>query len=336
MSHQETSRLEFANACRQMLDEAEHRLDGILKDCDAVERGSSSLIDADTESMMEGIRSAVADMRRTVSDRRSSIGSRAYADEVESTRSVLSDVNSLHLRSMALRDAINRVYDARISGRASNDARIDGIGDAGVRTMARLLSRNPAHADMPFEDLVSLAESRVDPARRVDRSLAAPAVEEARRMMEAERIPRETVESVIGDGETSPLEIMDAATSEVMDERLRRSAIAAIVRSLTSRGFLVDRSNIRHIRETDTVKLVASKPGGQTAEFSIDLQGRFMYHFQGYEGSACEKDIGPLERDLEEVYGIRMVDRVTVWRNPDRNTTMHHMEAKVRRDSRCR
>ena len=321
MSHQETSRLEFANACRQMLDEAEHRLDGILKDCDAVERGSSSLIDADTESMIEGIRSAVADMRRTLSDRRSSIGSRAYADEVESTRSVLSDVNSLHLRSMALRDAINRVYDARISGRASNDARIDGIGDARVRTMARLLSRNPAHADMPFEDLVSLAESRVD---------------EARRMMEAERIPRETVESVIGDGEASPLEIMDAATSEVMDERLRRSAIAAIVRSLTSRGFLVDRSNIRHIRETDTVKLVASKPGGQTAEFSIDLQGRFMYHFQGYEWSACEKDIGPLERDLEEVYGIRMVDRVTVWRNPDRNTTIHHMEAKVRRDSRCR
>ena len=336
MSHQETSRLEFANACRQMLDEAEQRLDGVLKDCDAVERGSSSLIDADTESMMEEIRSAVAGMRRTVSDRRSGLGREVYLAEVESTRSVLSDVNSLYLRSMALRDAVREAYDARISGKGALDPRIEDIGDERVRTMARLLSRNPAHADMPFEDLVSLAESRVDPGRKVDRSLAAPAVEEARRMMEAERIPSETVELVIGDGEASPLEIMDAATSEVMDERLRRSAIAAIVRSLTSRGFIVDRSNIRHIRETDTVKLVASKPGGQTAEFSIDLQGRFMYHFQGYEGSACEKDIGPLERDLEEVYGIRMVDRETVWRNPDRNTTMHHMEARVRRDSRCR
>ena len=88
-----------------------------------------------------------------------------------------------------------------------------------------------------------------------------------------------------------------------------------------------------HIMETDTVRLVAVKPGGQRAEFSIDLHGRFMYHLQGYEGSACEKDIGPLERDLEEVYGIRLTDRQTVWSNPDRMAAMHHMETKVRRDS---
>ena len=41
MSHQETATLEFAGACRAMLDDAERRVRDSLADCDAIERGSS-------------------------------------------------------------------------------------------------------------------------------------------------------------------------------------------------------------------------------------------------------------------------------------------------------
>ena len=105
------------------------------------------------------------------------------------------------------------------------------------------------------------------------------------------------------------------------------------MKSITAKDFIVDKSNIRHIKEgdVDQVKIIAKKPAGQTAEFLIDLNGKFVYHFQGYEGKACEKDIAPMERDLEEIYGIKLTERKTLWENPDKLQQRSHHDANVRR-----
>ena len=334
MSHQETATLEFAGACRAMLDDAERRVRDSLADCDAIERGSSKVLDSEMDAMIADLRDSAEDMLAAIAGMRSTVGETAYREHIGRIREFTSGVNGVTMRARALRSAVDTAFQEQMEVRDSREQLIDGIEDGKVRTMARLISRNRAHSALSFEELVELAEVRVDPSKRISRRLVSDMVSDIHQMMRAEKVSEEAMDRVVGDEEdVSPLEMMDAATSEIMDERLRRSAIQAIVRSISARGFVVDRSNIRHIRETDTVRLVAVKPGGQRAEFSIDLHGRFMYHFQGYEGSACEKDIGPLERDLEEVYGIRLTDRQTVWSNPDRMAAMHHMETKVRRDS---
>lgn len=337
MSHQETATLEFASACRAMLDDAERHVRDSLADCDAIERGSSKVLDRGIADMIADLRGSAEGMLTAIAGMRSTVGETAYREQVGRIREFTSGVNVVNMRAGALRSAVDAAFQEQMAVRDSREQLIAGIEDERVRTMARLLSRNRTHSALSFGELLELAEVRVDPSKRVSRRLVSDTVSDIHRMMREEKVSEEAMDRVVGAGEdVSPLEMMDAATSEIMDERLRRSAIQAIVRSISARGFVVDRSNIRHIRETDTVRLVAVKPSGQRAEFSIDLHGRFMYHFQGYEGSACEKDIGPLERDLEEVYGIRLTDRQTVWSNPDRMAARHHMETKVRRDSRCR
>ena len=176
--------------------------------------------------------------------------------------------------------------------------------------MMLLLSKNPSHDGLSLDELRELAECRVDPSKMVRRKLVEDTVSELRSYMESSRVTSDVIDDVIGKEESiSPLEMMNSAVNEVMDETLR------------------------HIKGTNTVSIIAIKPGGQKAEFSIDLDGKFIYHFQGYEGRACEKDIEPLEKDLEEVYGIKITDRKTLWINPDKLNQQHHAEMKVRRDS---
>ena len=330
MSHQEISRIEYMNICEEIFSEAEMRLSEATSALDAVEAGSSTLLDDEFKKVIASIRNDIEYASGRIGHERAS-SSRANANSVSRAQAIMSKANEVSLRTAAVRTAVREAFDSRMAS-SNADSRIESIHDEKVRTMARLLSRNKAHADLAFEDLVYLAESMVDPSKKVHPRLTSDVRREARTLMEKGNVSDKIIEGVVGtDSDASPLEIMDAATMEILDEKLRRSAIKAIVRSITARGFIVDKSNIRHISETDTVTILAQKPGGQRAEFSVDLRGRFMYHFQGYEGSACEKDIGPLERDLEKVYGMKLTDRKTVWRNPDRIGTKHHMEAGTRR-----
>ncbi|WP_400227934.1 hypothetical protein [Methanomethylophilus alvi] len=338
MSHQEQATLEYAGACKQMLDEAQKQLQQILESAKATVEGSSSLMDSTLESMMGDLSESATEMMRSISQRRDSMGSTAYRIEIDSTRQFLSAVNSVVLKSNALQTAIRGAFISKMESHTQYinglDEYLASITDEKLRKMIGLLARNKAHKDLSLEELRELAESKLDPSKKVRRKLVNDTVVEVRERMVAEKVSAENIEKVSSvTEEVSPLEIMDSATTEIFDERLRRSAVQAIVKSISAKGFIVKKENIRHIKETDTVKITAMKPGGQKAEFSIDLTGKFMYHFQGYEGQACQKDISPLERDLEEVYGIKLTDKKTIWDNPDKLTQSHHAEMKVRGDS---
>lgn len=43
------------------------------------------------------------------------------------------------------------------------------------------------------------------------------------------------------------------------------------------------------------------------------MDGKFEYCFDGYEGQACQKDIEPFMKDLEEVYGIKVLNQTELW-----------------------
>lgn len=341
MSHQEQATLEFAGACKQMLDEAENQLQRMLDNAKAVVDGSSSIMDSTLRSMMDNLSESATQMMNSISQRRGTIGTIAYRLEITNTRNFLSSVNSVVLKSNALQTAIREAFESGMNNRHTVknglEEYLDGISDEKLRRMIGLLARNETHKNLSFDEIRELAESKLDPSKKVRRKLIEDTLSEAREKMVEGKVSAENIEKAIGSiEEISPLEVMNSASTEIFDERLRRSAVQAIIKSISAKGFIIKKENIRHIKETDTVKITAMKPGGQKAEFSIDLMGRFMYHFQGYEGQACQKDISPLERDLEEVYGIKLVDRKTVWSNPDKLTNSHYAEKNVRRDSRCR
>lgn len=114
-------------------------------------------------------------------------------------------------------------------------------------------------------------------------------------------------------------QITQEANDAIVDEKVRKETLKVIIKSIKDRGFIVDtKNNLKIDKKTNIVKLVAQKPDGKKAEFEISLNGKFMYHFDGYEGQACQKDITPFIDDLENIYDINILRKEVIWSNPDK------------------
>ncbi|MBM3300583.1 MAG: hypothetical protein FJY85_11575 [Deltaproteobacteria bacterium] len=123
----------------------------------------------------------------------------------------------------------------------------------------------------------------------------------------------------VGAIEQHAKKIMEKGEEAVMDELCRKETVKAILQSLSSVDMIIV-GKPRLVREgnRDEVVVVARKPAGSAAEFKISLNGDLVYRFEGYEGSACKKDIKNVQRRMEEIYGIKLSDKRVLWENPDR------------------
>ena len=128
--------------------------------------------------------------------------------------------------------------------------------------------------------------------------------------------------------------IQEQTNKEIVDEHVRKEALKCIIKSIEQRGFIVDKKNIKLQRDKNQVVLVAQKVNGQTAEFQVFLDGRFIYKFDGYEGQACQKDINPFLEDLEKIYGIKVTKTETLWSNPDKISTMKYQTYNTNKDKK--
>lgn len=116
-------------------------------------------------------------------------------------------------------------------------------------------------------------------------------------------------------------EVNDALVTEAA----RRQTLKIIIKNIKDRGFLIDKHNdIKLDRSKNVVKVRARRVDGKQAEFEISLNGKFMYHFENYEGQACQKDIKPFMDDLEKVYGLHVLDQKVIWSNPDKLSTQKY------------
>lgn len=163
-------------------------------------------------------------------------------------------------------------------------------------------------------------------------------VEKIRAELEAAKVEEEDIEKITakkGDSTRESLAIIrEAASQEIVNEKVRRQALKVITQAIRSRGFIVDKKNIKIKRDTNEVILVALKASGEKAEFRIFLDGKFIYHFHGYEGQACQKDIEPFMHDLEEVYGVHVTKQTEIWSNPDKNATMKYQSVNTNKNRR--
>ena len=111
----------------------------------------------------------------------------------------------------------------------------------------------------------------------------------------------------------------------IVSEKVRKETLKIIIKAIKDRGFIVDaKHNLKIDKNKNLVKLVALKASGQVAEFEIQLNGKFMYHFDKYEGQACKKDITPFLEDLKNIYDIDITHEEISWSNPDKIQTQKY------------
>lgn len=214
---------------------------------------------------------------------------------------------------------------------------LDSIEDATLKQFAHLayLENNELVGDALIAAGKALMEKVVNATYE---SRYAEETAKIRAELEAARVDRETVEKVINEASGSAQEklttIREAATQEIVGEKVRQKSLKIIMDAIKQRGFVVDKKNIKIKRDTNEVILVALKASGEKAEFRVFLDGRFIYDFHGYEGQACQKDIEPFLHDLEEVYGIQITKQTQIWSNPDKISTMKYQAINTNKNKK--
>lgn len=153
-------------------------------------------------------------------------------------------------------------------------------------------------------------------------------IDEIKEELKKENIDESAISKIVSDDSVSSKErieeIRKKATTEIVNEKVRKESVKIIVKAIKKRGFVVNNSSIKIDRVNNQVNIVAMKPSGAKAEFKVYLDGKFEYRFDGYEGQACQKDIEPFMNDLEEIYGIKVVNQIDIWKNPDKDSSMKY------------
>lgn len=219
-------------------------------------------------------------------------------------------------------DILNELIDSRLGQQEKKSNVWDKIEDANLRQftyMAHLT--NP---DLDGDALLAEGQRMYDTVMERKRQEEIEAEQRrAREEMEAAKLPQAEIERVLKEQDgtmTEQLERLYANTSEaIIGESIRKKTLQIVRKAIMAQGFIVDSKNIR--KDGDVVTMIAQKAGGELAKFTVYLDGKFIYDFGGYEGQACQKDIEPFMRDLRDVYGVELIEREEIWRNPDKDLT---------------
>lgn len=232
-----------------------------------------------------------------------------------------------------LRDQIGGV----VTVDARTQALLDGIADEVLRQFTYLayLGDNTLSGDRLLQAGQVLMEQTVNQTyeQRYEQERA-----KIRAELEAARVSSNAVDKVLesskGTLQERLIEVRQAATAEIVGEKVRQKSLKIIMDAIKQRGFVVDRKNIKIKRDTNEVILVALKASGEKAEFRIFLDGKFIYDFHGYEGQACQKDIEPFMHDLEEIYGIKVTKQTELWSNPYKISTMKYQAINTNKNKK--
>lgn len=115
------------------------------------------------------------------------------------------------------------------------------------------------------------------------------------------------------------VEVIDKETEDIrITEEVRKEVVKSIIKSLKGSEFEVSSPELIKDDNGGIVKIIAKKPSGKRAVCKVGLNGKLEYIFDNYEGLTCVKDIDKFNKDLEEIYSIKLSDKKVLWENPDR------------------
>jgi hypothetical protein len=202
----------------------------------------------------------------------------------------------------------------------------------GVRNLIRILIRNPDYNDLSLKEIKEMAEKRIKPENAVPKAEGERIKKDMIRRMEESKVDPKVMIDVMGgpDNPKNILEIVNSVDEIIVSENVRRKTINVIVSIIRDRGFFVENKNIRLLKETNTVTITAVRPGGQKAEFNVNLNGGFISKFDEYEGQACQKDIKGFIEDLD-LHGMKIYNIREDWSNPDKTMKMNYQKMDVKK-----
>ena len=334
MSHQvQIDYQAIAIQCNSICEVAEKQLKELDRLLAEIESESTQLLNEQTRALKRQIlserESLLEEMkqlreradRRTLSSTREATNLQKRVNELASQKIIAFDETLRTLLGDRLQDNQRKLLE-RSNGVVTIDKQtqelLDGIQDVALRQFVYIayLKDNTLSGDALLKAGQALMGQTYESRMQEEQA-------KIRAEMEAARVDKATIDKVVTEGKTIA-EIRENATTEIVGEKVRQKSLKIIMDAVQKRGFIVDKKNIKIIREKNEVILVALKASGEKAEFKVYLDGRFIYDFRGYEGQACQKDIEPFMKDLEEVYGIHVTKTQEIWRNPDKISTMKY------------
>lgn len=334
MSHQVQINYEaIAIQCNSICEVAEKQLKELDRLLAEIESESTQLLNEQTRALKRQIlserESLLEEMkqlreradRRTLSSTREATNLQKRVNELASQKIIAFEETLRTLLGDKLQDNQRKLLE-RSNGVITIDEQtqklLDGIQDVALRQFVYIayLKDNTLSGDALLKAGQALMGQTYESRMQEEQA-------KIRAEMEAARVDKATIDKVVTEGKTIA-EIRENATTEIVGEKVRQKSLKIIMDAVQKRGFIVDKKNIKINREKNEVILVALKASGEKAEFKVYLDGRFIYDFRGYEGQACQKDIEPFMKDLEEVYGIHVTKTQEIWRNPDKISTMKY------------
>lgn len=334
---------QIAVQCHSICEVAENQvaeLDRMLAD---LEGSSSRLLNDQTEALRKQIKKEKSELIKNIdavkaqADKKT-LTTTAGAQALQRQANELATGRLAEMRALldSLLSESIAANQARMIDRANGVVRLDEATKAFLDTIDDEILRQFVYIAFVRDSSLSGAALLEAGRSLMNESVEARYEKEAeliRAELAAEKVPTETVEKIVGAGK--PLaEIREAATTEIVGEKVRQKSMKLIMKAITERGFIVDKKNIKINRETNEVTMVALKASGERATFKIFLDGKFIYDFRGYEGQACQKDIEPFMTALEEVYGIHVTERQELWSNPDKISTMKYQAMNTNKNKR--
>ena len=347
--------------CQSICEMASSQLCKLDKMLDEIERGATRLLNSQTESLRKEIARTKQQIQSKINSvlnearRNASQGSvwvdtdfmgkhaDAYevideAKELEDMVARLSDTKIVEMESLLNQLLGNKLEEQneRLKELASGKVRINLETQLKINEIENELIKQYVylawvnHPEENFERLYDIAIADKEMADNKQYEIAErDKIEEIKSDLRNEKINEKTIEKIINVNEGSARDRIhkarELANAEIVGEKVRKESVKIIVKAIKARGFVVDSKSIKIDRENNLVNIVAQKPSGAKAEFKIFLDGKFEYRFDGYEGQACQKDIQPFMKDLEEVYGIKVVKQTELWLgNPDKISTMKY------------
>jgi len=215
--------------------------------------------------------------------------------------------------SQAMLNKINGVLDIS----ESTIKEINSIDDVSLRELVYRELLKEDYKGLEFDKVLLKAQEEYDILLG---KKTKQVIEEYKEELNTSGVSTEVLDNV-----SSISEATKVANEAITDEKVRKETLKIIIKAIKDRGFIVDtKKNLKIDKERNIVKLVALKASGQMAEFEIQLNGKFMYHFDEYEGQACKKDIAPFLEDLKNIYDINILHEEVTWENPDKIQTQKY------------
>ncbi len=367
MSHAVTINYEgIAIECKSICEVASSQLCKLDKMLTDLEKGSSSLLGAETNALKDELLQERSKIKKQLDILLSSatqkaelgritvdsdyMGEHANSNRIVVEARKLSDMvdkltttRLLEMQSLLDTLLLDKSIDnfTRLKNQAQGNLTFDknfadfltSIDDSVLRGFVYIASLEVNNRHLSFENLLAIGKNLMESVVNGNlKEKRASIVNDIKQDLQKAKIDNKTIDGIVA--QDNILDIRKKATKEIIGESVRKETLKIILKTIEKRGFIVNKSQIKINKEKNEVIAVGQKVSGEKAEFRIYLDGKFIYKFDGYEGQACQEDIRPFMQDLEEIYGISIKSSEEIWSNPDKISTMKYQQMNTNKNKK--